>query len=256
MIKIYDLSFSYYNRRVIDGISAEFKKGEICSILGRNGCGKTTLLKLIARLLSPESGSISVGDIDINTFERKSFARLLAYLPQVMNAPSISVSELVSHGRFPYMGFSRSLNEIDKEKINTAITLTNLDSIKHKKIQNLSGGERRRAYIAMLLAQDSEYFLLDEPSAYLDISYKYEIMELLKQMKKKQKSIITVLHDIDIALKYSDKIMIIDDGKLVFFGTPEEAIASDAIKKVFGITCLKIETNGQTEYICQPLKKS
>lgn len=252
MIKIHDLCFSYYNQQIFNGISAEFKKGEICSILGRNGCGKTTFLKLVARLLSPESGSIYINNNDINTFERKSFAKLVAYLPQVMNTSSISVSELVSHGRFPYMGFSRSLNDLDKEKINSAIFLTNLDSLRCKNIQKLSGGERRRAYIAMLLAQDTEYMLLDEPSAYLDISYKYEIMELLKKMKQKQKTILTVLHDIDIALKYSDKIMIIDDGNLLFFGTPDDAIASNMIKKAFGVECLKIEVNGQTEYICRP----
>lgn len=255
MIKVNDLSFAYNNNKVIDIVNAEFRIGEICSILGRNGCGKTTFLKLLARLLLPDSGQITLDGKNMGLIDRKSFAKRISYLPQFLNSPSISVAELVSHGRFPYLSFSRSLTASDKRIIDSAISLAGLEELRNKNLQQLSGGERKRAYIAMLFAQDSDFFLLDEPTAYLDISYKFEVMELLKQMKENQKAVITVMHDIDIALKYSDKIMVIDAGEAVFFGTPDKLLETNIIEKVFGVDCRTIETQGQKEYILKQMVK-
>ena len=252
MIKLCDLSFSYNNHKILSYINAEFKKGEMCCVIGKNGCGKTTLLKLISRLLEPDNGKIYLDNKSISEYERKHFARKLAYLPQITNNPSISVTDLVSHGRFPYLGFSRLLSPPDKTAVDNALSVTDMKSVKHKNLQTLSGGERRRAYIAMLFAQDTEYMLLDEPCAFLDIRCKFDIMELLKQMKNKNKAIITVMHDLDLALKYGDKILVIDNNEIAFHGSPDKLIKANILEKVFGVECIKTLIGNTVEYICRP----
>lgn len=249
MINVSKLSFAYSDNDIITNVDAVFRKGEICSIIGRNGSGKTTFLKLLARLEAPKFGSVFIDELPLSSYNRKAFAKKVAYLPQIMNSPSITVGELAAHGRFPYLGFSRSLNKVDKDIIDNALILTDAVSLKNKNLKELSGGERRRAYLAMIFAQDAEYILLDEPAAYLDISYKFEIMEILNKMKS-TKALIIVMHDIDIALKYSDKILVLNNGENAFFGTPDELLETDIINKVFGIECLKIQTDNGFEYIC------
>ncbi len=254
MIKIKDLSFSYNNEKTIKNVTMEFSQNELCCILGANGSGKTTLLKLIDRLIEPDSGNIFIDNKPLAKFNRKELAQIIAYLPQIMNSPSITVYELVSHGRFPHSGFSRSLTTLDKEIVERALISTKMQDLKHKNIRMLSGGERRRAYIAMLLAQDAKYLLLDEPAAYLDIFHSFEVMELLKELKSLGKTLIVVTHDISSALKYSDKIIVMDDGKSIFCGTPDELLKTACLQKIFHIECVKITVNRENEYICRPDK--
>lgn len=254
MIKIQDLSFSYNKEKTISHINLEFSPKELCCILGANGCGKTTFLKLLNRLIEPIGGNITIDNKSISEFKRKDLAKRIAYLPQIMNAPSISVSELVSHGRFPHMGFSRSLSSQDKAIIEKALISTKMQDLRHKNIRMLSGGERRRAYIAMLLAQDAKYLLLDEPTTYLDIFHSFEIMELLKELKDIGKSSIVVTHDIPSALKYSDKIVVFNNGKIAFSGTPDDLLETNCLQKTFNIECIKVNAGEHCEYICRPIK--
>ncbi len=257
MIKIKNLSFAYNKEKIINNINLEFYPKELCCILGANGCGKTTFLKLLNRLIEPDNGDIFIDNVCISEFKRKDLAKKIAYLPQIMNSPSISVYELVSHGRFPYMGFSRSLNSYDKEIIENALIATKIQDLRHKNIRTLSGGERRRVYIAMLLAQDAKYLLLDEPTTYLDIFHSFEIMNLLSELKKLDKTLIIVTHDISSALKHSDRIAVFDNGTVNFFGTPDNLLDTDCLQKIFNIECVKVGIDDDFEYICKPkqLKK-
>ncbi len=251
MIKINELSFSYNKEKIIDNISLEFYPKEFCCILGTNGSGKTTLLKLLNRLMEPDGGNIFIDNRLIEDFKRKDLAKQIAYLPQIMNAPSISVYELVSHGRFPHMDFSRSLNAKDKEIIQNALQATKMQDLRHKNIRTLSGGERRRAYIAMLIAQDAKYLLLDEPTTYLDIFHSFEIMELLTELKSLDKSPIAVTHDIASALKYSDRLVILDNKQIVFDGTPDTLLKTNCLQQIFNIECLKVDMGDKFEYVCR-----
>lgn len=255
MIKAEKLSFSYGDKRVIDNLSAEFRPGELCSVIGVNGSGKTTLFKLLSRLLTPSGGCVTVDGKEASSYTPKNYAKTVSILPQYRPTPSISVYDLVAHGRFPYLGFSRRLSSKDICKIEDALNTTDTMRFKDKNIRELSGGERQRAYIAMLLAQDAKYFLLDEPAAHLDIAHCFEIMELLKRLCRQGKGIITVLHDLSLALKYSDRLLLMDGGTASVFDSPDSLAASGRLNEVFKISCECIAVDGRKEYVFNPVVK-
>lgn len=252
MIEVKNVSFSYGKENVLDNISTQFRQGEICAVLGVNGSGKTTLLRLLSRLSKPTEGSIELDGKPFSAYERKEFAKNIAMLPQCRAIPSISVYEFVSHGRFPYLGFSRMLAVRDKEMIEKAISYTGLNNMRNKNLNALSGGERQRAYIAMLIAQDTKYVILDEPTTYLDIAHNFEVMEMMCMMRDSGKGVAVVLHDLSQALKYSDKVLILENGKTAFYGTPPDAVESGSIERVFGVECTSRKYGDCTEYIFNP----
>ena len=253
MIKAENLSFSYSDKKIINNLFAEFHTGELCSVIGENGSGKTTLIKLLSRFLTPNNGTIFVDAKTSSSYSQKEYAKLVSVLPQQRPTPFISVYDLVSHGRFAYLGFSRRLSKLDIEKIDEALIITDTMRFADKNIKNLSGGERQRAYIAMLLAQDTKYLLLDKPVAHLDIYHSFEIMELLKKLSASGKGIITVMHDLTSALKYSDKLLLIDKETPILFDSPDALIASKQLEKTFKIHCNCVEFMGKNEYFFTPI---
>lgn len=252
MIQLDNLCFSYNGHTVLHQLSASFSPGRLYAILGPNGSGKTTLIRLLGRLLQPESGSLSLDGKSFSGYGRKEFARQLALLPQSRPIPAISVQDLVSHGRFPYLGLSRTPGKEDQTAVAQAMAAVNVQTLAERDLRQLSGGERQRVYLALLLAQDTRYVLLDEPTTYLDASAQFAVMENLKRMSQSGKCVIAVLHDLNLALSFCDEICLLDQGSIAAFGTPESIVESGVLDRVFSIRCRCVSVDGIKEYIIRP----
>lgn len=252
MIQLDDLCFSYGGRTVLHNISAAFSPGKLYAVLGPNGSGKTTLIRLLSRLLLPDSGSLTLDGKSYACYGRKEFARQLALLPQTRPIPAISVQDLVSHGRFPYLGLSRTPGRADLEAVDRAMAAVNVQAFAGRDLRKLSGGERQRVYLALLLAQDTRYVLLDEPTTYLDASAQFSVMENLKRMSQDGKCVIAVLHDLNLALSFSDEICLLNQGHIAAFGAPEELVDQGVLDRVFSIRCRSVMVEGVKEYFIRP----
>ena len=252
MIQLDNLCFSYGGRTVLNNISAAFSPGKLYAVLGPNGSGKTTLIRLLSRLLLPDSGSLTLDEKSYTCYGRKEFARQLALLPQTRPIPAISVQDLVSHGRFPYLGLSRTPGRADLEAVDRAMAAVNVQAFAGRDLRRLSGGERQRVYLALLLAQDTRYVLLDEPTTYLDASAQFSVMENLKCMSQDGKCVIAVLHDLNLALSFADEICLLDQGRIAAFGAPEALVEQGVLDRVFSIRCRSVVVDGIKEYIIRP----
>lgn len=240
MLRLDKVSAGYMGLNIIEDISLSFEKGKIISIIGKNGCGKTTLLKTASRLLKPYSGDILLDGKSIFNMASKEVAKHISYLPQNRDVPSIKAYDLVMHGRFPYLGFPRIPTSEDKRIVEDAIERLGITDYKDKNIRDLSGGERQKVYIGMILAQDTDLIFLDEPTTYLDINHQLEILEMVKGLKKMGKTIVMVIHDLNSALTYSDKVCLMDKGEIVIYDSPKAVYESKLIEKVFKIKCEEI----------------
>lgn len=249
MIRLENICAGYNGVEVIKDIDIQVEEGCITCIIGKNGCGKTTLLKTAANLLKPYRGKVTIGDKDISEFKGKELARKISFLPQIRTVPDISVSGLVMHGRFPYLGFSRTPQKQDKEIVMRSIELMGLTQYTDRNVSELSGGMRQKAYIAMVLAQDTDIIFLDEPATYLDINHQLETLEIIKSLKEMGKTIVMVLHDLGSALSYSDKICLMDEGKAVIHEKAEIVYESKEIDKVFRIRSAKVFAEGKEQYV-------
>lgn len=239
MIKAKNLKIGYEEKIIIENLSLSINKGEILSIIGPNGCGKSTLLKTLSRIIKPIEGEIFLDDENIKNLKNKNISKKLCLLSQHHNSPSdLTVEELVYFGRMPHKKWYETKNEEDKEIIDWAIEQTGLSKYKKTQIGSLSGGERQRAYIAQALCQKPEILLLDEPTTYLDISYQLEVMELVKYINEKFNiTIVMVLHELNQASKYSDRLLIMKSGKIVCDGCPNKVINKKVIQDVYSIDC-------------------
>ena len=237
MIELKNISYAYPGQPpLLENITTAFADGKITSILGPNGCGKSTLLKIICRLLTPSAGKILLHGNDVHTMKTKVFAKEVALLAQTNHPPEITVEDLVAYGRYPHQKYGRELTKNDKEIIAQAIKQVKATEYANRYVNRLSGGQRQRAYIAMALAQDTDIIFLDEPTTYLDINIRFEIMELIRALNEAGKTIIMVLHDLNLALEYSDHIILMNHGRIVNEGTPQQIITSGDIDRIFDIT--------------------
>ncbi len=250
MIKIENLSYKIGKTEILKQINLDINNNEIVVIVGENGSGKTTLLKCISQLTKYD-GKITLNNNDISQFKHKERAKEISYLPQNCVRTKIKVQTLIKHGRFPYLNFGEELRHNDYLKIENAIKLTGIEHILHKNISEISGGERQLAYLTMILTQDTDVILLDEPNTFLDISHQLFLLDIIKKMKDNNKTIIIVLHDIIQALDIADKIVVMNNGKLVSYGEPNEVI--NEIEKIFKVKICKI-SNLAKEGV-QPLYK-
>ncbi len=236
-IETRDIYFKYEEKEVLKSIDIRIRGNEVTTIIGPNGSGKTTLIKVLSRCLLPCKGTVYLYGKDIKEIHTKEIAKKISILPQIKFLSSdITVEDLVSHGRFPHLGFRQSLRKEDKEIIEWAMEKTGVISLKDRQVFNLSGGEKQRAWIAMILCQKTEILILDEPTSFLDISYQLEILELIRELNKTLGlTVITVLHDLNQAARYSDNIYVIDKGCIKEWGSPERILRYDLIKDVFKI---------------------
>lgn len=242
------LTFSYGTNEVIKGLDLSIKQGKVTTLIGANGCGKSTLFNLITKNLRPNSGEIRLEGKDISQVKLKDFARQVAIVHQYNTAPAdISVEKLVAFGRTPYHGFgSPSNSEEDEEKIKRALEITNTEKLKDKAVAQLSGGQKQRVWIAMALAQDTKILFLDEPTTYLDIRYQLQILKLVRKLNEEYgMTVIMVLHDINQSLYYSDEIVAMKDGRITAQGKPDEIITSKLIKNVYDVELGISAVNGR-----------
>lgn len=235
MITIDSLTKAYEANRVVDAVSLSLPASGLTSIIGPNGAGKSTLLSLVSRVLGPDAGSVVADGVDVFSAPGREVAKKLSVLRQDHHTQArITVRELVEFGRFPYSR-GRPTPEC-RAAVSEAIDYCNLVDLEHRSIHELSGGQRQRAHIAMVLAQDTRYVLLDEPLNNLDMVHATGLMRLLRRLAdERQKSIVTVLHDVNYASVYSDRIIAMRDGVVARDGTPTEVITSDALEAVYGM---------------------
>lgn len=236
-INVENLSVNYGNKKVIEDINFKINSGEMVSIIGPNGSGKSTLIKAVSRCLKIETGKIYIDSLCIEKMKTKELSKILAVLPQAKHTPSdTTVEELVSYGRFPHLKFCEKLKKSDREIISWALEKTGLYEHKNRLATSLSGGEKQRVWIAMSLAQKPKILILDEPTTYLDISYQLELLELIKNLNETLGlTVIMVLHDLNYAARYSDKIMVLKNGKLWDWGGPKEILSKKMLKEIFRI---------------------
>lgn len=248
IFEIKDLSFSYGNNKVIDGLNLKIKEGKITTLIGANGCGKSTLFNLMTKNIKPDNGKIFLAGQNIEQMKLKDFARKTAIVHQYNTAPpDITVKKLVEFGRTPYhtMGLSSNPEE-DREKVKFALEITDTEKFKDKPVSQLSGGQKQRVWIAMALAQDTKILFLDEPTTYLDIRYQLQILRLVKRLNSEFNiTVIMVLHDINQSLYYSDEIVAMQDGKILSQGIPKEIITPKLIEDVYGVTLETGEIDGK-----------
>lgn len=217
-------------------------------ILGHNGSGKSTLVKLLARQIKPTQGQVSLNGQPLNHFSQRELAKHVAYLGQTLTpAPGLSVRDLVELGRFPARGTFGRLNQQDSNMIDESMRQTNVLAYANKAVDQLSGGERQRAWIAMLLAQNAPTLLLDEPTAALDLLHQYEVLQLMQTLNKiHHKGIIMILHDINLAVRFADRIIALAQGSIVFDGQPKDFLCSKRLSHLYGLNI---------ELIHHPIKK-
>lgn len=242
-----DLTIGYEGEIIVPKLNMEIKKGEITAIIGPNGCGKSTILKTMARLHKASGGGVYLDGQDIHRMSTKGLARQLAILPQSPHAPEdLTVQDLVSYGRTPYQsGFSR-FTAHDLEMVEWAIEETGLSAFKDTPVDSLSGGQRQRAWIAMAIAQETDILLLDEPTTYLDMAHQLEVLELLGKLNQKDgRTIVMVIHDLNHASRFADELIALKKGQLICQGTAEKVISREVLREVFDIET-NIVTDPQT----------
>lgn len=251
------ITSGYDKRIIIDGLDITIPSGKISVIIGANGSGKSTLLKTFCKLLKPDTGKIVLNQQDIQKIPPKQLAKQIGLLPQSPIVPEgVSVSQLVSRGRFPYREPLKNLSKKDYEAIEEAMTVMNICDLSESFVDELSGGQRQRVWIALALAQESDILFLDEPTTFLDIAFQIEILDLLYEInRKKKKTIVMVLHDINLSVRYADYIFAMSKGKLIAKGNPKEIINAKLIKDVYGLTCKVIEDPISNSPLILPISK-
>ena len=240
MLKIHDLCFSYKERPVLQQIDLNIRKGERIGILGPNGCGKTTLLKLLNRNLHPDSGKVMMNDIDLEEVSKREIARHIAVVPQSNEIRfAFSVRDIVMMGRMPFMGQFQGESSEDVRIVDEAMKKTNVTEFADRLINTMSGGERQRVIIARAIAQKPEIILLDEPNLHLDICYQFEVLDLVKKLSDEEDlTVVIVSHDLPMVVKYCDRIVLIHDHKVFAIGTPEEVLTRENMRIVFNINAV------------------
>lgn len=232
-----NLAVAYEDNLVVDDLDMQIPQGKITTIIGPNGCGKSTVLKAVGRILKPKGGMVYLNGDDIRNLSTKEVAQKMAILPQSPQAPAgLTVGELVAYGRFPHQRGFGKLKPEDREIIRWALAVTKLIELETTAVDNLSGGQRQRVWIAMALAQQTDLILLDEPTTYLDMAYQLEVLELLYKLNREQEcTIVMVLHDLNLAARFADYMIAIRGGDIISHGPPAEVMTAEVLRKTFHI---------------------
>ena len=236
-LHVKDVSVGYGERTVLDTLNVDIKRGAVTSIVGPNGCGKSTLLRTMSRLLNPTKGEIVLDGKSIHDIPTRKLATQLGLLPQTPIAPDgIVVADLVGRGRTPHQGILGRWSQQDYDIVAEALETTGISDLAERSIDELSGGQRQRVWIAMALAQRTDTLLLDEPTTYLDVKHQLDVLDLLTELNRDRgTTIVMVLHDLNLAARYSDELVAVSGGKVFAHGHPREVITKENVKSVFGI---------------------
>ena len=251
MIEIKDLTVKYGVKTAVDNVSLEIEQGKITTIIGPNGCGKSTLIKAISGLFKESRTEIVVDGKRRNAYERKEFARKVSFLMQfTVVPPGMTVYDLVCFGRLPYLKMFQSMNANDYEYVEWAMHKTNVYEFKDTLVSQLSGGERQRVFLALALAQKTEVLILDEPTNHLDLKYQHELLSLIQTLNREENlTIVCVLHDVNQAMRYSDEIFVMKNGEIVIHGTPQKCITKEIMHDVYDVNCI-IDKIGEHQNVC------
>ncbi len=246
-MEVRDLHFAYGKNKVLKGVSLKIEEGKITTIMGANGCGKSTLFFLMTKNLYPKKGNIYIKGKNIQNLNLKEFAKKVAIVQQYNTASDdITVESLVAFGRTPHKRMMQGDSAEDERMIEWALEVTNLTEYRDREVSRLSGGQRQRVWIAMALCQGTKILFLDEPTTYLDIRYQIDILKLVKKLNREYGiTIIMVLHDINQAIAYSDHVIGMKDGVIEVEGSPEDVITKESIKTLYGVDIDVTSVNGQ-----------
>lgn len=246
-MEVRDLYFSYGKNQVLRGVSFPVETGKITTILGANGCGKSTLFSLMTRNLTPRKGKIFLRGKNLSSLSSRDLARQISIVHQSnVSQEDTTVERLVAFGRTPYLRMMQGRKEEDERLIQWAMDVTNVAQYRNREISRLSGGQRQRVWIAMALAQNTKILFLDEPTTYLDIRYQIEILELIRRLNQEfGMTILMVLHDINQAVHFSHQIMGLQDGRVAVLGKPEDVVTQENMKRLYGIRLRVTELDGR-----------
>ncbi len=239
MLQVTDLTAGYGRRTVLDGLSFCVAPGSLTVILGRNGCGKSTLLSCLSGQQRLLRGTVRWNDAALTAMEPRTLARTLALLPQSPSAPGLTVAELTACGRAPWQGWSRRLSGADRQLVQAAMERAGVAALAAQPMARLSGGERQRAWLAMTLAQDTPLLLLDEPTTYLDPAHQFRFLDTLSDLCRQGKTVLAVLHDLPLALRYADQVLLLDGGRCVYDGPPQNALP--VLEQVFQLRVRQLD---------------
>ncbi|XTZ14777.1 ABC transporter ATP-binding protein [Micromonospora echinospora] len=242
MLSTRDLVAGYDERTVLDGLDLDLPANAFTVVVGPNACGKSTLLRTMARLLTPRRGTVLLDGAAIRELPTREVARRLGVLPQSPLVPEgVTVADLVGRGRQPYQRWWRQWSEQDAAAVDRAMALANVADLATRPVDSLSGGQRQRAWIAMTLAQDTEALLLDEPTTFLDLAHQVEVLDLLHRLRvERGRTVVAVLHDLNQAARYADHLIAMRSGAVVAAGQPREILTADLVRQVFGLDCVVV----------------
>ena len=237
-----DVTIGYDRRMISEGLDIRIPDGSFTVIVGPNACGKSTLLRSLARLLKPAGGAVTLDGRSIATMPAKALAREVGLLPQTSIAPDgIVVADLVSRGRYPHQKLIRQWSVDDERAVAEALAATNTTELSTRLVDELSGGQRQRVWVAMALAQETPIVLLDEPTTFLDIAHQIELLELFRRLNHDGRTLVAVLHDLNHAARYATHIIAMKDGAVVAEGPPREIVTAELVREVFGLACVVID---------------
>lgn len=232
------VTLGYGTSTVVKDLNLHVERGTFTVFLGPNASGKSTTLKALARLLSPREGTIQLDGEPIDRLRPKEYARRLAMLPQTpITPPNILVSDLILRGRAPYQSILRQYTREDQRIVAEAMTMTGINELAERPVDELSGGQRQRVWIAVALAQDTPVLLLDEPTTYLDLSHQIDILNLCARLHADGRTLVVVLHDLNLAARYATDLVVFDHGRVAAQGKPTDILTADLVNRVFGVAC-------------------
>ena len=238
-----DLDLRYDSVQVARDLDVRIPRGSLTMIIGPNGCGKSTLLKALARMLKPERGVVLLDGTDVHRAPTKAVARRLGLLPQSPVAPDgITVADLVARGRFPYQQLLRQWSREDELIVNESMAATGVSHFAQRGVDELSGGERQRVWLAMALAQQTATLLLDEPTTYLDLAHQIDVLELCSNVRSgREMTVVVVMHELNLAIRYADHLIVMRDGTILAVGSPEEIVTEELIDRTFQLPCRVVD---------------
>ncbi|HIZ95520.1 MAG TPA: ABC transporter ATP-binding protein [Candidatus Ligilactobacillus excrementavium] len=238
-----NINAGYTEKAILNNVSLRIPAGKISVLIGANGCGKSTLLRVLAGFLIPTAGQVKLDGKQLKKYSPKQVAQILAVLPQQSSTPvGLKVIDLISQGRFPHHSLFSRFSKQDESAVLEAMEMVGITELANRDVSELSGGQKQRVWIALALAQQTDIIFLDEPTTFLDMAYQVEILDLLADLNKRfGKTIVVILHDINLAARYADRLFALKDGVLIKEGAPRTVVKKDLIKEVFGLNSMIVE---------------
>lgn len=256
MLKVKNLCSAYEHQEVLHRVNLSISPGQVTVLAGPNGCGKSTLLKTMTGMLQKTGGEIFIDGKPMESYTPEERAQKIAYLPQSRNVPDISVKRMVLHGRFPYLKYPRRYSKKDIEIAEGALCQVGMEEFADRNMNTLSGGMQQKVYIAMALAQDTPIIMMDEPTSFLDIVYQLRLMDVVRALADQGKAVVLVLHDIAMALRTADHMIVLKKGEVMGSGTPEEIYETGCLDEVFELKVKRVNSEDGWQYYYDAVKRS